>query len=117
MRLTTTPDDGTNPDGTPRLESDPYAVLALPDERIVIDAAGNNLLRVSPHGEISTLAVFPQRLVDAPPSPGLPMGTQLPMDAVPTSVAVGPDGAFYVGELTGFPVPDRGRPNLPRSAR
>jgi hypothetical protein len=27
------------------------------------------------------------------------------MDAVPTTVAVGPDGALYVGELTGFPYP------------
>jgi hypothetical protein len=99
------PDDGTFPDGTPRLESNPYAVLALPSERIVTDAAGNDLLRVAANGEISTLAVFPQRLVDAPPSLGLPPGTQLPMDAVPTSVALGPDGALYVSELTGFPFP------------
>lgn len=27
------------------------------------------------------------------------------MDAVPTSVAVGPDGYYYVGQLTGFPFP------------
>jgi hypothetical protein len=99
------PDRGTNPDGSPRVESNPFAVLALRDARVVTDAAGNTLLRVSPEGEISTLAVFPQRLVDAPPSLGLPRGTQLPMDAVPTSVAVGPDGALYVGELTGFPFP------------
>ena len=25
-------------------------------------------------------------------------------DAVPTSIAIGPDGAYYVGELTGFPL-------------
>jgi hypothetical protein len=99
------PDDTFYPDGTPRLESNPYAVLALPEGRIVSDAAGNDLLHVGPTGEISTLTVFPQRLVDAPPSLGLPPGTQLPMDAVPTSVAIGPDGAFYVGELTGFPFP------------
>jgi sugar lactone lactonase YvrE len=29
----------------------------------------------------------------------------IPMDPVPTSVAVGPDGAYYVGMLTGFPFP------------
>jgi hypothetical protein len=27
------------------------------------------------------------------------------MQAVPTSVAVAPDGAYYVGQLTGFPFP------------
>jgi hypothetical protein len=99
------PDDTFYPDGTPRLESNPYAVLALPSERIVTDAAGNDLLRVAANGEISTLAVFPQRFVDAPPSLGLPPGTQLPMDAVPTSVALGPDGTLYVSQLTGFPFP------------
>jgi hypothetical protein len=94
-----------NPDGAHPGESDPYSVLALPGERIVTDAAGNDLLRVGPDGRISTLAVFPQRLVPAPPSLGLAPGTQLPMDAVPTPVVLGRDGAFYVGELTGFPFP------------
>ena len=27
------------------------------------------------------------------------------MDTVPTSVAIGPDGSYYVGQLTGFPFP------------
>jgi hypothetical protein len=94
-----------NPDGVHPGESDPYAVLARPGERIVSDAAGNDLLRVGPDGHVSLLAVFPSRLVPAPPSLGLPSGTQLPMDSVPTTVAVGRDGAFYVGELTGFPFP------------
>jgi hypothetical protein len=94
-----------NPDGAHAGETNPYAVLALSGERLVTDAGGNDLLRVAPDGEISTLAVFPQRLVDAPLSLGLPPGTQLLMDPVPTSVVVGPDGAFYVGELTGFPFP------------
>ncbi len=34
---------------------------------------------------------------------GVPPGLQLPAEAVPTSVAVGPDGYWYVGELKGFP--------------
>ncbi len=87
------------------MESNPFAILALPGEHIVVDAAGNDLLRVAANGNISTLAAFPQRLVDAPPSLGLPPGTQLPMDAVPTSAALGPDGALYVSQLTGFPFP------------
>jgi hypothetical protein len=94
-----------NPDGDHPGESDPYGVLALAGERIVTDAAGNDLLRVGPDNHISTLAVFPERLVPAPPSLGLPPGTRLPMDAVPTNLALGRDGAVYVGELTGFPFP------------
>jgi hypothetical protein len=107
-----------NPDGSPPpVTFNPYAVLSLPDQdksharsvarqsRIVADAGGNDLLRIDPKGEISTLAVFPQRLVTAPPFLGLPPGTQVPMQSVPTSVAHGPDGALYVGELTGFPFP------------
>lgn len=95
-----------NPDAG-EVDSDPYAVLALSgDTAVVSDAGGNDLLRVNTRsGAISTLAVFPDRMVDAPPFLGLPPGTQIPMQAVPTTVAVGPDGAYYVGQLTGFPFP------------
>ena len=88
-----------DPDGLHAGESNPYAVLALRREQLVTDAAGNTLLRVSRRGEISVLAVFPQRTVM---DPG---GMPVLMDAVPTSIAVGPDGALYVGELTGAPFP------------
>jgi hypothetical protein len=83
-----------NPDGS-MLFSDPYSVLALPGRHIVVDAAANTVLRISPHGEISTLAVLPARLIDGPD--GMPIATE----SVPTSVAQGPDGALYVGELSG----------------
>jgi glucose/arabinose dehydrogenase len=89
-----------NPDGAHDGESNPYAALALPGERIVADAAGNTLLRVAPNGQISMLALFPARMVEGPEP-----GSQILMDSVPTSVAVGPDGAYYVSELTGFPFP------------
>ena len=32
----------------------------------------------------------------------------IPMEPVPTGLAVGPDGATYVGQLTGFPFPPGG---------
>ena len=94
-----------NPDGG-EPDSNPNSVLALPGAQIVADAGGNDLLSVKANGRISTIAVFPDVLVDAPPALGLPPGTKIPMQAVPTSVVRGPDGALYVGQLTGFPFPE-----------
>ncbi len=84
-----------NPDGGP-FDTNPYGLLSLTGAWIVADAGGNSLLRVDGSGEISTLAVFPSR------AQGRRFNGVL-IDAVPTSVAVGPDGAYYVGELTGSP--------------
>ncbi|MGH3748937.1 MAG: ScyD/ScyE family protein, partial [Micromonosporaceae bacterium] len=91
--------DGNGPD------SNPNSLLAVRNGHVVADAGGNSLLSVSPEGAVSTWAVFPNRMVDAPPSLGLEPGARIPLQSVPTSVARGPDGAFYVGELTGFPFP------------
>lgn len=82
-------EQSNNPDGNVP-DSNPYAILAEPGQRVITDAGGNDLLRVGSNGSISTLAVFPAR-------PGRNT------DSVPTSVVVGPDGAYYVGELTGVP--------------
>jgi hypothetical protein len=89
--------DGQGPD------SNPHSVLALDGRRIVADAGGNSLLHVKPGGTISVLATFPNRQV---PDPfGGPDAPPVDMQSVPTSVAQGPDGAYYVGQLTGFPFP------------
>lgn len=87
-----------NPDGG-AIDSNPYAVLAEPGGHVVADAGGNDLLRVDASGRISTLAVFPDRSVNGPD------GQPMPMQAVPNAITRGPDGAYYVGELTGFPFP------------
>jgi hypothetical protein len=63
--------------------SNPYAVLALADRQIVVDAGANAVLQVQ-GGNISVLAVIPKN------------GRA---QSVPTSIAVGPDGSYYVGEL------------------
>lgn len=83
-----------NPDGVVP-DSNPYGLLALPGRTIVADAGGNDLLEVSADGQISVLAVFAPI---ARPTPGPPF-----VQAVPTTVALGPDGDFYVGVLTGGP--------------
>ena len=93
-----------NPTGDEE-DSNPYGILVLSGKEIVADAGANALNQVNANGAISNLAVFPDRMVDAPPFLELPPGTQIPMDAVPTSVALGPDGNYYVGQLTGFPFP------------
>ena len=88
-----------NPDGFVP-DSNPYGLLALPGRQVFADAGGNALNAVAANGSISTLAVFPARVVPF----GAP-GATVNMQAVPTSVTVGPDSAFYVGQLTGFPFP------------
>ena len=87
-------------------ESNPYGVAALDDgSALVADAAGNDLLRVSPDGSIETVARVMPRTVKSPDlgEEGPPPGTPMPTEAVVTSVTVGPDGSYYIGELRGFP--------------
>jgi hypothetical protein len=86
-------------------DSNPFGIVALPSRHVVADAGANALVEVAANGTVRTLAVFPARLVPAPPFLGLPPGTNIPMQAVPTSVTQGPDGWLYVGQLTGFPFP------------
>jgi hypothetical protein len=95
-------EEDENPAGGP-VDTNPFAVLAEPGGRIVVDAGGNSLLYAAANGMVETLAVFPSQ-----PNPAFPSSPPLPpfpptVESVPTSVARGPDGALYVGELTGFP--------------
>jgi hypothetical protein len=94
--------------GDPPIDSDPYALTPYRGGFAVADAAGNDLLRVDRNGRISTLGVFPTQRVrisrHVVHEIGAPPGTRsLAVQAVPSAVAVGPDGALYVGELTGIP--------------
>ncbi len=82
-------EDQSNPGRGP-VDSNPYGLLALPSGLLVADAGANAVLTVAASGLVNTLAVLPAR----------PARTT---DSVPTSVAVGPDGAYYVGELSGVP--------------
>jgi sugar lactone lactonase YvrE len=77
-----------NPGGGPP-DSNPYGLAG--GGRLVVDAGGNALLRVRDRGRTSTIATFPSR------------DDGRPTDSVPTCVAIGPDRAYYVGELTGVP--------------
>jgi hypothetical protein len=71
--------------------SNPFDLARMAGGKTLIaDAAGNDLLVADEQGRVDWVATFP---------------TQDGIQSVPTSVAIGPDGAYYVGELTGFPAP------------
>jgi hypothetical protein len=105
-----------NPDGGV-IESNPFDVAALWNgSALVADAAANALLIVDHKGRVDWVATLPSELVptdNVKQLVGCPNGPpdicqlppEIPAEAVATSVAVGPDGAYYVGELKGFPAP------------
>jgi hypothetical protein len=105
------PDRGRGPGsrfGNPPIDSDPYAFTPFRGGYAVVDAAGNDLLFVAPNGKVSVLAVFPTQTLKLPRSIGKQIGAPASMrsivvQSVPSSVALGRDGALYVGELTGAP--------------
>jgi len=88
--------------------SNPQGLAYLPGRSVVADAGANTILEVRADGRMRVLAVMPDRMVPAPSSLGLPFGARVPMKAVPTTVAEGPDGCLYAGQLTGFPFPRGG---------
>lgn len=109
-------EEDENPDGG-IIESNPFNVVVDNGGRAIIaDAAGNSLLAADQQGHVEWIATVPDELVStdnakaifgcpdsgAPPC-GLP--PMLPAQGVLTSVAIAPDGAYYVGELKGFPAP------------
>src|SRR5262245_53077297 len=107
----------TDPDpfnlADPPGESNPFGVAALPGgAALVSDAAANDLLKVRRNGSIVTVARLKPRMVEVPEglpptdpdgNPLPPAGAIIPSEAVATSVTVGADGYYYVGELRGFP--------------
>jgi hypothetical protein len=110
-----------NPDGG-EIDSNPFNVAALGGGRaLVADAAANALLHVGRRGHVDWVATLPEQSVptrNAKRIAGCPdaepdlqfvceLLRRMRAEAVATSVAVGPDGAYYVGELKGFPAPLR----------
>jgi hypothetical protein len=87
-------------------ESNPNGLAVLKHGKVLVsDAANNDLLLIDRHGNITTVARFLREEVPWPDGLdfGPPPGTPTPAESVPTAVAVGPDGAWYVSELKGFP--------------
>lgn len=102
------------------VDSNPFDVQSLGGTAaLVADAGGNDLLKVNKRGTIGLVATFPDEVVstenlqglagcDGEPIPDLAFICdipEMPAQSVPTSIAIGPDGSYYVGELKGFPAP------------
>ncbi len=79
----------SNPAGGP-VDSNPFGLLSVAGTRLVADAGANAVLSVVASGLVNTVTTLPSRPARS-------------TDSVPTAVTVGPDGAYYVSELTGVP--------------
>lgn len=91
-----------NPDGAD-VHANPYGLGVSGAGTYVADGGANTIVRVDRRDGITLEAVLPPRMTPAPPFMGLPPGTEIPMESVPTAVTRGPDGALHVAEFTGFP--------------
>jgi hypothetical protein len=69
-------------------DANPYAFIPTRWGLLLVDAASNILDLISPNGHITVEAFIPSPPVS---------------DAVPTCLDIGPDGAVYIGQLTGVP--------------
>ena len=87
------------------LDTNPNAIVADGNRWLVTDAGGNSVMKMDKQGNLSLLGVPPGGMALAPPFLGLPEGTMIPFEPVPTAAERGTDGAVYVSVLTGFPFP------------
>ena len=90
---------GQDPTGLqpPNLLTNPYDLAVESDGSLLVSDAGiNAVLRVSPDGALRKYAEIASPAGVDPPG----------IDSVPTGIARGPDGALYVGTLTGYPYPN-----------
>lgn len=93
------------------VESHPYAVAWLGHGAwAVADAAGNDILRVSSRGRISTIAVLPRQEITITRAmatglgmPDCVVGVRYAFEPVPTDVERGRHGSLWVSSLPGGP--------------
>jgi hypothetical protein len=92
------------------VDSHPFAVAAVGKHWVVADAGGNDLVRVSNSGKVSTVAVLPRQPLKITAAiaaelgvPPCAVGFTYYFEPVPTDVEVGRHGMLYVSVLAGGP--------------
>jgi hypothetical protein len=113
-----------NPDGGD-VGSNPLGFVIDGNKLIAVDAGANDLLSVNTDGKnLQAVTKFPEDILANPvfPPSGTPSNepaqvpsqgeeevqSQFATQAVPSNVAKGPDGAYYVSQFTGFPFAEGG---------
>ena len=96
------PQGNVGPQESPT-DSDPYAIVSYRGGLAIADAAANDVLWLSPSGKLSILGRLPSRTETVPAGVFGPNPVTVQAQFVPTSLAVGKDGALYVGGLRGIP--------------
>ena len=69
-----------------------YGLVSAPEGTYVAEAGGNAILLVSPAGEVSMATAMPDQTIDGKT-----------VESVPSAIALGPDGAYYISEYSGEP--------------
>lgn len=74
------------------INANAYGLVTAPEGTYVAEAGGNTVLLVSPAGEVGLAAALPDQVVG-----------DSTVESVPSAIARGPDGAYYIGEYSGEP--------------
>ncbi|MEH2241337.1 ScyD/ScyE family protein [Nostoc sp.] len=81
---------------------------------VAVDTGANELLSVGTDGSnLKAIATIPRQTLTNPIFPSGASSSPFEIQAVPTNIAKGPDGAYYISQLTGFPFPE-GKANIYR---
>lgn len=113
-----------NPDGGD-VVTNPYDLAISGDTAYVVDAGANTSYSIKLDASGFEAIAIPDNIVSSSVFPPLPQGVELPpglveflppevpgqppriaIQSVPTGNVIGPDGALYIGEYTGFPYLD-----------
>ncbi|MBW4503243.1 MAG: ScyD/ScyE family protein [Scytonema hyalinum WJT4-NPBG1] len=104
----------TNPSGifpNGDVASNPYSFTIGGDTAYIANAAGNDVLSVKLDGSnLTKVIALPGQTITnpVPPSADAPPNQvqEIEVASVPTGVAIGPDQALYISQLTGVPFPE-----------